>query len=98
MNKVILSAVFAIATLAGAGTAFADSIVGQGIPSMPSQPLVTLAPPAVGGEAYPAFGAPSAPVISAQTQANVAGEDYPNFAAPQHAKRYARLQVGTVED
>lgn len=98
MNKIIAAGSFAIAILAGAGTAYAGSIVGQGIPVMPNQPLVSLSSPVVVGEAYPAFGTPATPVISAQTSARVAGEAYPNFIAPQHATRYAQTQIGAVED
>lgn len=98
MNKMIAAASFAIAILAGAGTAYAGSMVGQGIPSLTNQPIVSLSAPTVTGEAYPAFGAADAPVISAQPASQFANEGAPNFAVPKHASRFAQAQIGIAQD
>lgn len=97
MNKILAAASLAISLAAGAGTALAAN-VGETIPAPLNGPVVTLAAPIVAGEAYPAFGAPQAPVISEQVARNTAGESYPNFAPPRSATRFAQAQLGRADD
>jgi hypothetical protein len=91
MKHLTFAAAFALITLAGAGSAFAD----QGIPVLPAQPLVSSAATGVIGEAYPTFQVAGSPVISEPVIPTNGAQSYPNFATPDNSTQLAQAQIGS---
>lgn len=93
MKHLTFAAAFAVITLAGAGSAFAD----QGIPNLAARPLVSSPATGVNGEAYPSFRVAGAPVISEPASPRNGAQSYPDFATPRTNTALAQAQIGATQ-